>query len=118
MSKRDNEKPLVDIGLSNPVTSTQPEQKPRQDGTEGDYRIEAENFEEFYYIAKYVYNLDPVECQDFCVEYGVLVGEEATIYDVFEWYRLNLGGGSKYGPSLLERIDREIATEESKHGRR
>lgn len=89
----DKQTQLVDIGLPHHVVSPQGSEVP--DKAEGGSHIPDECFDEFYYLAKYVYKHNP----------------EATIYDVFEWMRLNVLGGTEYGPSLIERITREVETE-------
>jgi len=37
--------------------------------------------------------------------------EEADLYDLFDWIRINFHGGQTYGDSLLARVDSEIAKE-------
>lgn len=40
-----------------------------------------------------------------------LVQEDPTVYDLFDWMRINIYGGQPYGDGLLARVDSEIAKE-------
>jgi hypothetical protein len=94
----------VDIGLSNTIGSGHEPESLRQGNgdkavdegaNERGTTIHPDAWEEWISVASFVYHRNP----------------EADLFDVFEWIRLNINGGTPNSQGLINRVTNEIEKE-------